>query len=162
MVSSWFTLRTQSAASFIFFTEENINQIQSRYISLWLGNPEANVCSDSTEEKTVARPLLGGHYGSQNMSKTCQPFVTEPFTSYKIFVVLRDYLQCAQPIQISAVLRAPRTKLCLCPGAQRPWEKHAMLRPPQCSEFSQQDPTSKWNKRICYLKPSATLCQARN
>lgn len=155
-----YLLSIQSAAFFLFFTEKNINQIQSRCILLWLGNPEATVCSDCTEGKTMVRPLPGSHYCSQNMSKNCQPFVIELFINYIIFSWFWETTAYSAHTNLHC-FESPKNQDLPCPGAQRPWEKPTMLWPPQCSEFLQPAPTSKWNKWICYLKISAT-CQARN
>ena len=46
---------------------------------------KTKVWINTTERKMVGRPTLRDHYGSQDISKACQPFVIEPFTSFTVF-----------------------------------------------------------------------------
>lgn len=64
------------------------------------------------ERKTVGKPTLMGHYSSQNMSKTCHPSVTKPFTNYTVLLIFRGNSLLRQgAAYLATVLVAPGSKL---------------------------------------------------
>lgn len=166
MVSSWFVFLIDHINYVFSYLHWGKHKPDPVKVCLWLEKTEAVVCTHSTERKTVVRPLPRGNYSSQNMNSTCQPSVTKPFSSRITFSYFWETLftqvalySAHMPLCRFGSPKDQALPLSWCSEATG--NAHSTLAP-ALWRVLQSAPTSKWSKFICYLKLSATPCQAQD